>query len=322
MKAIVYPRLLALVLVLLAAGCTGQEDQTRALQNRVAEQEAEISRLRQEMSETSGAVTQVRPAQANLHAAVEDLRVRQARLEGRVEDLLRRYEAMRGATDDIKTLQEEVGLHRLAWQETQAQLALELEAFRKPEPVAGLEPGPLDMGNATAAAGQANATATDEQADTAAPMLSEASPDGLTEVIETEDAILTVERKAPQGADPAKALYDQALAEFKARNYQNAQTIWAEFTQAFKDHELAPNAHFWQGECFYQMGDYARAVLAYQEVIARYPKSVKYRPALLKQGVSFIKLGKDKAGRLLLEDVVAKYPDTAEARRAKEFLGR
>jgi TolA-binding protein len=81
-----------------------------------------------------------------------------------------------------------------------------------------------------------------------------------------------------------------------------------------------PNALFWQGECHYQMRDYARAILAYQKVIENYKKSNKYRPAMLKQGISFFKMDKKKPGRLVLQDLIDKHPQSAEARRAKTFL--
>jgi len=68
------------------------------------------------------------------------------------------------------------------------------------------------------------------------------------------------------------------------------------------------------------MGDFARAVLAYQEVISKFPKSNKLRPCMLKQGMAFYKLGKKKAGKLVLKDLIKKFPHTVEARRAKGFL--
>jgi len=115
-------------------------------------------------------------------------------------------------------------------------------------------------------------------------------------------------------------VYDNALRAFQQRDYQEALDLWAEFVDSFPEHDLIANAHFWQGECFYQLQDYARAVLQYQKVIENYPESTKYPPSLLKQGISFYKLGKNKAGRVLLEELINKYPDRAEARRAKRFL--
>ena len=102
--------------------------------------------------------------------------------------------------------------------------------------------------------------------------------------------------------------------------YKQAQTTWAEFVKGFPKDPLVPNAIFWQGECFFQLQDYANAVLTYQKVIEEHSKSNKYRPALLKQGISFYKLKKDQAGKLVLEDLIKKYPDSAEAKRAQAYL--
>jgi tol-pal system protein YbgF len=126
------------------------------------------------------------------------------------------------------------------------------------------------------------------------------------------------EAAAPQ--DPADALYAKGLNAFKERKYDEARRDFAEFTTTFKKHALVPNAVFWQGECYYQMGDYAKAVLAYQDVIDKYKDSPKYRSAMLKQGISFYKLGKDKPGKIILQELIDKNPGTAEANRAKQFL--
>jgi tol-pal system protein YbgF len=111
-----------------------------------------------------------------------------------------------------------------------------------------------------------------------------------------------------------------ARGQFEKRNYEQAKDMWAEFAQKYPEHELVPNAIFWQGESYYQMREYARAVLKYQEVIDNHKDSTKYRAALLKQGISFMRLGRVKAGRLLLQDVVDKFPDSPEGKRAQIIL--
>ncbi|WP_457570416.1 tol-pal system protein YbgF [Desulfovulcanus sp.] len=121
-------------------------------------------------------------------------------------------------------------------------------------------------------------------------------------------------------ANSAQELYKNALESFYARKYDLAQSLWDEFIHTFPKNKLVPNAYFWQGECFFQMGDFARAVLAYQEVISKFPQSNKLRPSMLKQGMAFYKLGKKKAGQLVLKDLIKKFPHTVEARRAKGFL--
>ncbi|MBS3780384.1 MAG: hypothetical protein KGY41_08310, partial [Desulfovermiculus sp.] len=47
-------------------------------------------------------------------------------------------------------------------------------------------------------------------------------------------------------------LYEQALNAFHNREYDQAKDLWAEFASQFSEHDLVPNAYFWQGECLYQ----------------------------------------------------------------------
>ncbi|WP_051617365.1 tol-pal system protein YbgF [Desulfonatronovibrio hydrogenovorans] len=141
------------------------------------------------------------------------------------------------------------------------------------------------------------------------------------EMPEQETRPETVDEFEPiQPGDSARALYQRALDSFYDRNYELAQSLWEEFADNFPDHPLTSNAHFWQGESFYQLERYAQAVLAYQEVITNFSDSNKMSASMLKQGMSFFHLGREEAGRLVLNELLQKYPDTAEARRAKAFM--
>jgi len=115
-------------------------------------------------------------------------------------------------------------------------------------------------------------------------------------------------------------MYKKALQMFYDRKYDQAQSLWQAFNKKYPDHSLVPNAWFWQGEAYYQMQDYAHAVLDYQKVIADYSSSNKYKPSMLKQGMTFFKMDKNKAGRLVLEELIDKFPDSIEARRAQGFI--
>jgi len=143
------------------------------------------------------------------------------------------------------------------------------------------------------------------------------------DISEEMEAVIAQDRPAPgmeEGVETAQALYQRALDSFYDRRYDQAQSLWEEFAENFPEHDLISNAYFWQGECFYQLQDYAQAVVAYQEVLENYPESNKITASMLKQGMSFINLGRKDAGKLVLDELIQKYPQTAEARRAKAFL--
>ena len=120
--------------------------------------------------------------------------------------------------------------------------------------------------------------------------------------------------------NPADAVYAKGLSSFNAKQYQQALGIFQEFTRNFKTSQLMPNALFWTGECYFQLGDFANAALSYQEVIEKYPKSPKHADALFKRGVAFTKLGNAGAAKLSFKEVIDKYPDSAFAARAKTIM--
>lgn len=120
--------------------------------------------------------------------------------------------------------------------------------------------------------------------------------------------------------DNPRMLYQKALAAFKRKDYGVAEELWTEFIRRYPKHKLRANSYFWQGECFFQQGNYAQAILSYQRVIEKYPKSSKLPAALLKQGISFYRLKKKKAGQIILQKLIKKFPKRIETKRAISFL--
>jgi len=123
----------------------------------------------------------------------------------------------------------------------------------------------------------------------------------------------------PLPTDPTE-LYRLALETFRQEDFQKAQQLFSQFLSQFPNHELASNAQFWIGECFYKQGDYERAILEYEKVLNRYPKSPKVPAALLKQGLSFLALGEEMTGQYLLQKLIKEYPTTPEAELARQKL--
>ncbi|MFW5734879.1 MAG: tol-pal system protein YbgF [Oceanidesulfovibrio sp.] len=228
-------------------------------------------------------VEQIRPNQANLSAELDALRSQIADLRGRMDELERRF--LRPSPSSLPPYSEEPD---------QTMQQERMEPARQPAAQPVQPEGPSATDEALADLGMT----TDQAEELGGP-----------------------EEPAPmQPDDPARQLYEEALAQFKARNYETAQIMWSDFVKDNPQHELVPNALFWQGEAYYQMQQYPQAILSYQEVIAKHGSSSKYPAALLKQGISFITIGKERAGKLQLNELIRKYPDSPEAQRARDFL--
>ena len=123
-----------------------------------------------------------------------------------------------------------------------------------------------------------------------------------------------------QPADMAHALYDNGMDLFNTRQYQAALKSFGDFSKAYPKHQLTSTAWFWQGECNYQMKNYAAAALAYENVIAGFPNSAKAPASYLKQGMSFLQLGKKAAAKQRLRELTKKFPKAPEASRAKQVM--
>lgn len=283
-------------------GCVTTSDFDR-LRSQVYSQEQERIKQQERIAQLEAELARSQPAQANNWAEVNALRSQVAGLTGQVDDLRRTQEMQQQAAGGLVTVDtlnaRVVDLERRTlFMASQLGVVFDemppLPAPQAATPFPG-EPAPQPQ----------------------------TAPQAPAQVQPAEPA--PAQPAAPQDA-PAQPelsgqeLYQQALENFYAMKYQQAQTMWAEFVKGFPKDPLVPNAIFWQGECFFQMQDYANAVLTYQKVIEDHSESNKYTAALLKQGISFFKLKKDQAGRLVLEDLIKKHPQSAEAKRAQAYL--
>jgi len=125
-----------------------------------------------------------------------------------------------------------------------------------------------------------------------------------------------------QAQNGSTALYDAGIRAFDARRYKDAVVAFMDFAAANPNHRLTGNAHFWQGESYFQLKDFARAALAYQEVIANFPGNSKIPSAMLKQGMALYHADRQAVGRDRLQEVITRYPNSPEAGRARQFLAQ
>lgn len=276
---------LIITLALVLGSCANMTD-IEILDQRVREHEQEITQLNQELETVKSAQSPAATKQAEMYTNLQSIR----------SDLARTQDEVMRIERNLGMLEEKQGNSNMAVEQNRTDIAEVKGQLAQIASQLGmeLEPGMAEK-QAVAEPGMENATepATDEAEDVA---------------------------PAKTMVEPTLELYQSARQEFEQRNYEQAKDMWAEFAQKFPEHELVPNAIFWQGESYYQMREYARAVLKYQEVIDNHKNSTKYRAALLKQGISFMRLGRVKAGKLLLQDVVDKFPDSPEAKRAQIIL--
>jgi tol-pal system protein YbgF len=136
-----------------------------------------------------------------------------------------------------------------------------------------------------------------------------------------------VVRYTPAGRDSAAAsdvtprsLYDAAYSDLTRGNHGLAILGFQEVLTKFPESELADNAQYWIGECYYAQKDYRQALAEFRKTVENYPGGDKVPAALLKEGLCEAALGDAKAARATLEDLQRRFPQTEEARLAGQKI--
>lgn len=120
----------------------------------------------------------------------------------------------------------------------------------------------------------------------------------------------------------AREAYDRYITTFKHGNLDAAMQGFSQFLTDFPASELAANAQYWLGECYYGKKDYARAIEAFDRVKIGYPGSEKVPAALLKKGFAYLALKDRNRASSVWRQVVDGYPNSPEAGKALEKLAQ
>ncbi|NIQ38420.1 MAG: tol-pal system protein YbgF [Proteobacteria bacterium] len=128
--------------------------------------------------------------------------------------------------------------------------------------------------------------------------------------------------EAPPGQVPSdvERSYREGYEALKAGDLDGAREKFLSFLKEHPDTPLSDNAQFWIGEIYFKKHQYEAAILAYEDVIKKYPNSNKLPDTLLKQGLAFLELGDKIDARIILENLIKKYPTSEQARIAKGTL--
>lgn len=296
--------LLLVISLISLIGCASKTDM-EALQgerqqdlNRMKQLESELEESKQLLkNEIEKSSSPIRERSADMWAEIQSLRADFAKLRGEMDEVNIRMDRQVGAADSTTTMD---GLaERLAEIEfaLENQLQVDLPKIRE-ERAASLTP-----------------VATGEDG------VTQKTPEAATTISQAETTPPT-QITPPADTDPAKALYDKAYALYKENKFEKARSYWAEFTDTFKKHPYTPSAVFWQGQCYFKLKDYARAVILFEDVIEKYKKSSKYKSALLKSGYSWNYLGKPELAQMRFEEIIKKFPKSVEATQAKRSLDK
>lgn len=115
-------------------------------------------------------------------------------------------------------------------------------------------------------------------------------------------------------------LYRNAYNDFIKGNYELAIVGFKDYIAQNASSNMADNAQYWIGECYYTQGKYQDAIGAFEKVLNDYPNSDRIPPALLKKGYALLESGKSNEGKTTLTNLMRDYPTSEESKLAQERL--
>lgn len=119
-----------------------------------------------------------------------------------------------------------------------------------------------------------------------------------------------------------QAIYQSGLQLVKAKRYQSAIQVFAQFLQAYPNSDLADNALYWTGESYYGMKMYPAAISYFQQIQYRYPRGNKVPDSMLKGALAYFAMNQTQQGCMLLNELQRRYPSSESAGKAKRYSGR
>jgi tol-pal system protein YbgF len=133
---------------------------------------------------------------------------------------------------------------------------------------------------------------------------------------------MTVPPDSVRPAVDPDQLYNTSYLDFTRGNYRVAVAGFEQYLQMFPNSDNADNALYWIGECWYSLGELAKAETEFKNVLIRYPMGNKVPAATYKLGLVYQAQDRADAARRQFEAVVEKYPGTTEAKLAQERLNQ
>lgn len=104
-------------------------------------------------------------------------------------------------------------------------------------------------------------------------------------------------------------LYKTALAFYFESNYEESIISFERLINFDDSHDLSDNAQYWIGESYFGIGNYSRALSAF-EVVLTYPQSNKNDYAQLKIGLCLLKLKREPQAYAAFQSFINSYPES------------
>lgn len=233
-------------------------------------------------------------------------------LHREITDVSRQVENLRGQSsgkEDLQALSRKIADQSNQMLKSNADIQLEIKQLR--DQIQALQSN-LEATNQRLAALSNELAATRERL---------AGQSGSTPVTSTlgAPAPSTTNPQLNRGPEPAQ-LYGSAYEDYMRGNFDMAIQGFKDYAARYPETDLADNALYWIGECYYSKKQYKEAIDSFTQLLNSYKTSDKAAAALLKKGLAFLEMGDKSQGTINLQYVLYEHPGSREAELARAKL--
>jgi tol-pal system protein YbgF len=140
----------------------------------------------------------------------------------------------------------------------------------------------------------------------------------LKKLVEDMPKLPTFTQITPGNPDQ---LFAAAIGDYYRGNYDLAMSEFQQYVETYPSSEMADNAQYWIGECYYAKGKYNEAIAAFDKVMLLFPKGDKVPAARFKKAKALQQLGRNDAAQAEFRAIIKLYPRSNEAALALQELG-
>lgn len=115
-------------------------------------------------------------------------------------------------------------------------------------------------------------------------------------------------------------LFAAAYGDYSRGNYDLAISEFRQYVETYPTSEMADNAQYWIGECYFARKQYNEAIAEFDKVVANFAKGDKVPAARLKKGMALAELGQPDAARAEFTALIKLYPKSNEAVLARQQM--
>jgi tol-pal system protein YbgF len=139
----------------------------------------------------------------------------------------------------------------------------------------------------------------------------------LRKLVENLPKLPTFTQITPGNPDQ---LFAAAYGDYSRGNYDLAISEFRQYVETYPSSEMADNAQYWIGECYYSKKMLNEAIAEFDKVSQLFPKGDKVPGARFKKGVALMEQGQPEAGRAELTALIRLFPRSNEAVLARQQL--